>query len=147
VDGREPLPVESLLGLAGLRAESDTVREPRLGIGTDADSIGLRITQIGSGAAAAAGARVGDRIVSLGDVAITNDESFETFRAHYSGTTLATLPFVVRRGAETLTLQLPVRLSTRPRTRVLPLSGASAKAIRIRHGILTGSPAPTGSNP
>jgi predicted metalloprotease with PDZ domain len=143
VDGREQLPIDSILKLAGLRYESDTVREPRLGIGTSVDSTGLRITQVGSsGAAAVAGAQSGDQIVSIGDVAVTNDDSFETFRTRYSGTTLATLPLVVRRGGQTLTLQLPVRLSTRPRVRVLPLPGASAKAVRVRHGILTGSPPP-----
>jgi len=143
VDGREPLPIDSLFRLAGLRFVSDTVREPRLGVATATDSTGLRITQLGStGAAAAAGARVGDRIVSLGDVPITNDDSFQTFRTRYAGTTLATLPLVVQRGGETLTLQLPMRLSARARTSVTPLSGASAKASSIRHGILTGSPPP-----
>jgi predicted metalloprotease with PDZ domain len=141
VDGREPLPVDSVLALAGLRFESDTVREPRLGVGTSTDPSGIRITQVAStGAAAAAGARVGDQIVSIGDAMITNDASFESFRARYAGTTQMTLPLVVRRGAETLTLQLPVRLSTRLRTRVTPLPGAPAKAVRIRHGILTGQP-------
>lgn len=143
VDGREPLPVDSVLQLAGLRFESDTVREPRLGIGTSSDSSGVRISQLGStGASAAAGARVGDQIVSIGDVMIANDDSFEKFRTRYAGTTLTTLPLVVRRGAESLTLQLPVRLSSRLRTRVMPLPNAAAKASRIRHGILTGSPSP-----
>jgi predicted metalloprotease with PDZ domain len=141
VDGREPLPVDSLLQLAGLRFHGDTIREPRLGIGTAVDSTGLRISQITpTGAAAAAGARVGDQIVSIGDVTITNDDSFETFRGRYAGTTLATIPLVVRRGTETLTLQLPVRLSTRMRAIVEPVANASAKAVAIRHGLLTGSP-------
>ena len=132
-----------MLPLAGLRFETDTIREPRLGIGTAADSNGVRITDLGStGAAAAAGARVGDRIVSIGDVTIVNNGSLENFRARYAGTTLTTLLLVVRRGAETITLQIPVRLSPRGRTHVVPLPNASAKASRIRHGILTGSPPP-----
>src|SRR5256714_3854967 len=139
VDGREPLPVESVLSLAGLRFESDTIREPRLGIGTASDSNGVRISQVAStSAAAAAGARVGDQIVSIGDVMITNDDSFEKFRTRYAGTKETTLPLIVRRGPESLTLQLPIRLSTRVRTRVVPLPNASAKASRIRHGILSG---------
>jgi len=139
VDGREPLPVEPVLALAGLRFESDTIREPRLGIGTASDSSGVRISQVASSsAAAAAGARVGDQIVSIGDVMITNDDSFEKFRTRYAGTKETTLPLIVRRGPESLTLQLPIRLSTRVRTRVVPLPNASAKASRIRHGVLTG---------
>jgi predicted metalloprotease with PDZ domain len=148
VDGREPLPVDSVLQLAGLRFHGDTIREPRLGIGTAVDSTGLKISQIGpTSAAAAAGARVGDQIVSIGDVTITNDDSFDTFRGRYAGTSLTTIPLVVRRGAEALTLQLPVRLSTRMRATVEPVPNASAKALAIRHGLLTGSPAVTAPLP
>jgi predicted metalloprotease with PDZ domain len=143
VIGREPLPLESVLALAGLRSESDTIREPRLGIGTSSDASGVRISQVvSSGAAAAAGARAGDQIVSIGDVMITSDDAFESFRSRYTGTTLTSLPLVVRRGAETLTFQLPVRLGARLRMRLMPVANASAKAARIRHGILTGSPPP-----
>jgi hypothetical protein len=73
-------------------------------------------------------------------VTITNDDSFETFRGRYAGTVLTTIPLVVRRGTETLTLQLPVRLSTRVLAIVSPVGNASAKAVAIRHGLLTGSP-------
>ena len=139
VDGREPLPVDSVLRLAGLRAESDTVREPRLGISTSSDSSGVAITQLSpTGAAAAAGARQGDRLISIGDVMISNDDSFEAFRSRYAGTALTTLPLAVRRGAETFTIQLPVRLTIRVETRVLPVPNALEKALRIRKGILKG---------
>jgi predicted metalloprotease with PDZ domain len=140
VDGREPLPIDSVLRLAGLRSESDTIREPRLGISTATDASGVSITQITStGAAAAAGARVGDKIASIGDLSISNDDSFMTVRTRYAGTTATTLPLVVRRGTETITLQLPVRLVTRVQARVLPIPNASPKALRIREGILRGS--------
>ncbi|HEY3133944.1 MAG TPA: PDZ domain-containing protein [Gemmatimonadaceae bacterium] len=140
VDGRETLPTDSVLSLAGLQSRSDTVLAPRLGISTSVDSTGVRVIEVSSsGAAAAAGLRVGDRIVSIGDVAITNDDSFGVFRSRYAGTTLTSLPLVVRRGAESITLQLPVRLFTRVQTRVSPIPGASEKAVRIRTGILNGS--------
>jgi predicted metalloprotease with PDZ domain len=143
VDGREQLPVDSVLRLAGLRSESDTIREPRLGIATSIDSGGVSITQLSpTAAAAAAGARAGDKFVSIGDVTISNDDSFEAFRSRYAGTTMTTLPLVIRRGAETITLQLPVRLTARVQASVLPIPGASQKASMIRHGILTGSPPP-----
>jgi predicted metalloprotease with PDZ domain len=139
VDGRERLPVDSVLALAALAVKSDTIREPRLGVGTATDSTGVTITEvISSGAAAAAGVNSGDRLVSIGDVAITNDDSLEAFRARYSGTTLTTLPLVLRRGTQAITLQLPVRLSIRVRTIVSPIPNASEKAVRIRNGILKG---------
>jgi predicted metalloprotease with PDZ domain len=140
VDGREPLPVDSVLRLAGLRSETDTIREPRLGISTSTDSTGVSITQLApTGAAAAAGARTGDRIISIGDFTISNDNSFEAWRARYAGTTLTTLPMTVRRGNETITLQLPIRLNSRVQTRVLPVPNAPERAVRIREGILKGS--------
>ncbi len=140
VDGREPLPVDSVLSLAGLRSQSDTIREPRLGVSPTTDSAGVSITQLSpTGAAAAAGAHTGDRFVSIGDVMISNDDSFDKFRARYAGTTMTMLPLVVRRGGETITLQLPVRLATRVQTRVLPIPNAPEKAVRIRSGILRGS--------
>ena len=140
VDGREPLPVDSVLRLAGLRFKGDTVREPRLGISTGTDGT---ITQLSTtGAAAAAGARVDDRIVSIGDVVISKDDAFETFRSQYAGTTLTTLPLVIRRGGETVTLQLPVRLTIRVQTTVVPVPDAPEKAVRIRTGILRGLPSP-----
>jgi predicted metalloprotease with PDZ domain len=139
VDGREPLPIESVLALAALRFESDTVREPRLGIATGPDTGGVKVTQVAStGAAALAGVHVGDRLVSIGDVRIVNDDSLAAFRARYGGTTLTSLPLVLVRGDQTMTLQLPIRMSLMPRTRVLPVSNASGKALAIRHGILTG---------
>ena len=138
VDGREPIPVDSLLALAALRVKSDTLREPRLGIGTATDSLGVTITGVAANSAGAvAGLTAGDRLVSIGEVAISNDSTFDVFRARYNGTTATTLPLVVKRGTQTLTLQLPVRLVQRVRTVVTPLPGAPRKAAAIRHGILT----------
>src|SRR3954465_3805243 len=140
VDGREPLPVDSGLRLAGLQARSDTTREPRLGIQTATDTGGVAITQVNAhGAAGAAGGRLGDRIVSIGDVAITNDDSFAGFRARYAGTASTTLPLVVRRAGQTITLQLPVRLVPSVNTIVTPIPNSPEKAVRIRNGIMRGS--------
>jgi predicted metalloprotease with PDZ domain len=140
VDGREPLPIDSVMRLAALQVKTDTLREPRLGIETATDSSGVRVTTVGpTGAAAAAGLQVGDRIVSIGDVAITDDDSFTAFRSHYTGTNQTSLPLVIRRGTTTTTLQLPVRLFTRAQTVVSPMPGATDKAVRIRNGILRGT--------
>jgi predicted metalloprotease with PDZ domain len=134
------MPIDSVLALAALRVHTDTLREPRLGVGTATDSSGITITQVSpTGAGAAAGLATGDRLVSIGDVAITNDSSFDAFRARYNATSATTLPLVVKRAGQALTLQLPVRLAPRVRTAVSELPNASEKAIRIRIGILKGS--------
>ena len=140
VDGREAIPIDSILRIAALRVSSDTIREPRLGVQTGSDTAGITITQIvPSGAAAASGAQVGDRIVSIGAASITNDDSFDAFRARYAGTRATSLPLVIRRGSQTMTLQLPVRLSARTQVRVTPIPNAPEKAVRIRTGILKGT--------
>ena len=142
VDGREPLPLDSVLALAGLRVETDTIREPRLGIATALDSGTARVTQIfAGGAAAEAGIQVGDRLVSLGGIPVSDDNSFATFRARYAGTAETALAAVLRRGGELRTIQIPVRLFTRTAVRVLPRSDAAPKAVRILHGLLTGTEA------
>jgi predicted metalloprotease with PDZ domain len=140
VDGRERYPVDSMLALAGLRALTDTIREPRLGIGTGTvGTDGIEVTQVTvKGAAAEAGVRVGDLLVSIGEQQMTSNASLGAFRTHYNGTSAQTLPLVVRRGGELLTLQLPVRLATRTVVRVVPLANASPKAVRIRTSLVRG---------
>ena len=139
VDGRERPPIDSILALAALQVKTDTLREPRLGAGIATDSIGATITQIvPGGAGAAAGLASGDRVVSIGDVAINADSSFDVFRRYYNKTAATTLPLVVKRGAQTLTLQLPVRLTPRVVTVVSPVPNASKKAVEVRTGILKG---------
>jgi predicted metalloprotease with PDZ domain len=140
VDSRQQIPIDSLLALAALRVKTDTLREPRLGTGIATDSIGAIITQVvQGGAGAAAGLTSGDRLVSIGDVAINADSSFDVFRRRYNKTTATTLPLVVKRGTQTVTLQLPVRLTPRIVTVVSPVPNAPEKAVRIRTGILKGS--------
>ena len=140
VDGRDPLPLDSILPLAGLRVETDSIREPRLGISTALDSGEARVTDVSpTGAAAAAGIQAGDRLVSLGGVRVGDYVSFGAFRARYAGTTLTSLPAVVRRNGELRTTQFPVRLVVRTQVRVVAVPDAPAKAVRIRHGILGGT--------
>ena len=140
VDGREPLPFDSVLPLAGLRMVVDSVWEPLLGISTVADSGAARVSFVSPvGAAAQGGIRVGDLLLSVGGIPIGDDNSFATFRQRYAGTNLASVPALVRRGGATLTLQVPVRLYGRTQVRIEPVPGASAKAARIRHGLLAGT--------
>ena len=141
VTGRDRLPLDSALSLAGLRLVRLTIREPRLGVTTATDSGGVRIAAIMPGGAASdAGLRVADVFVNVGEVRISNDNSFGQVRARYAGTTLGTLPVVVRRGSDTLTLSVPVRLVERTETRVVPSATASDKAVKLRHSIFSDVP-------
>lgn len=140
IDGREPFPYTRVLPLAGLRLRTDTMRSPRLGVLTQMDSAGVVVTDVEPESAAdAAGIRPGDILVRVGDIAV-NDPTFgERFRARYRTGEGQTLPVVVRREGRETTLQLAIRMATTTRDVIEFAASPSAKAARIRRGILTGS--------
>ncbi len=143
VDGREPFPWDSILPLAGLRAVSDSVREPRLGIASMMDSAGnVRIMQVEPGSAAAdAGLQPGDILVSLAGIPVTADDFGVQFRARYASpgaSTDSTVAVVIRRGGRPITARAPLQFRTRIVHRLEPAPQATPKALRIRNGILHG---------
>jgi len=140
IDGREPFPWDSILPLAGLRLVPDSIREPRLGIFTRPDSGRMRVMQIEPGSAAAqAGVAIGDVLVSIGDIPVGPDFG-QQFRARYGGAgQLATaIPVVVRRGSQSLTLQVQMQYRVRVEHRIVADPAAGDKARRVRDGILRG---------
>jgi predicted metalloprotease with PDZ domain len=139
IDGRDPFPFDQILPLAGLRMASDTVREPRLGISSAADSSGIIVAAVlPGGAAEVAGVRPGDRLLSIGDLSVTNPEFGPAFRARYGKDDGGPLPIKVRRGADTLTLNGKVVLVSRVEHRLEADPSATEKAVRIRNGIMRG---------
>ena len=143
IDGREPFPWDSVLPLAGLRAVTDTMREPRLGIASAVDSTGeVRVMQVEPGSAASdAGLQPGDVLVSLANIPVTAADFGAQFRAHYShgaGAQDATVAVVIRRGVRTLTLHAPLRFRLHLVHRLDADPQASSRAARIRSGILRG---------
>ena len=141
VDGREAFPWDSILPLSGLRAVRDP--QPRLGIFTTVDSAGIRITQLEpGGAAAAAGVREGDYLLAVGDIPVTDPDFGARFRERYARAAEGTpISLRVRRVAQTLTLRAQLRFSPGA-YRIVPDANASAKARRIRDGILQGRTTP-----
>jgi predicted metalloprotease with PDZ domain len=141
VDGREPYPWDRVLPLAGLRMVTDSVREPRLGIGTMQDSTGaIVITQVVPGSSAQeAGLQRGDVLLELSDIAVADPQFGPKFRQRMAKSEGAPLPIKVRRGAQTLTLTGKVRLVAREQTRLEVDASAPAKAVRVREGILRGT--------
>ena len=140
VDGRDRFPWETLLPLAGMRIVADTIRVPVIGVTTQADSTGIRVVEILPGSAAsAAGVRVGDYILAVGDVVVDDPNFGEQFRARYANQAGAAIPLRVRRAGEPLTLQARVEFSTQVQRRAEEDPGASPKAARLRNGILRGA--------
>lgn len=139
IDGREPFPFDQILPLAGMRMVNDTVRDPRLGISTNADSSGIVVIGvIAGGPAEAAGVRAGDRLLAIGDLSVTDPNFGPAFRSRFGKEEGAPLPIKVRRGTDTLTLNGKVVLAARVEHRIEADSSASEKAVRIRNGILKG---------
>jgi predicted metalloprotease with PDZ domain len=144
IDGREPFPWESVLPLAGMRVRSDTIREPRVGVLTQADSAGVVVSSVEAGSAAGeAGIQPGDVLVQVGEIPVTDASFGARFRSRYGRADGETIPVAVKRGGQTVTLSMKVRITTRIHDSAVFDRSASPKALRIRKGILTGT---TGGN-
>jgi predicted metalloprotease with PDZ domain len=141
VDGREAYPWSTLLPLAGLRMVTDTVMQPRMGIGSNADSNGIHVTQVAPGSSAEeAGVQVGDLLLAVGDIQLTTDNDFgPAFRKAYGSRGGEDLNYTVRRGGQTVVLKGRVKLLPLISSHIEADPAASPKAARIRHGILAGT--------
>ena len=139
IDGRDPYPWQSMLKTAGMRLVPDST--PRIGVTTASDSSGaVRVVDVEAGTTAAlAGVTAGDEIVSVGEIAVNDADFGAKFRLRYAGRPSGSpLPIVVKRGVGTLTLRGSLSyVAAAPRITEDP--AASAKAIRIRNGILRGT--------
>jgi predicted metalloprotease with PDZ domain len=144
VDGREPFPYDQVLPLAGLRLARDTIREPRVGIGTVQDSSGVHVTEIVAGsAAAAAGVQQGDMLLAVGGISADDPEWSAKFRARFARAAEGSeLPIRVRRGTSEQTLVARLHFVPRVASRLEENPRASGKARRIRDGLLKGTTTP-----
>jgi len=138
VEGREPYPWDRVLPLAGLRATRPPA--PRLGVYTIVDTGGVLVTRVEEGSsAAAAGVKEGDYLLAVGDISVADEQFGEHFRAKF-GTAAEGSPLVVkvRRGGQTVSLTGKLRFA--PGDIILGADPkASAKAVRIRNGLLKGT--------
>jgi predicted metalloprotease with PDZ domain len=143
IDGREPFPWATTLPLAGMRIVSDTIREPRLGVSSAPVPSGTGVVITGvdpTGAAAEAGVREGDILLSIGDIVVQDQTFGPQFRQQFASRGEgAPIDLRVKRGEQEISLQAKVRMVARVETRVEADPGASAKAARIRSGILRGT--------
>jgi len=140
IDGREPFPYDKVLPLAGLRLARDTTRVPQLGIASLQDSTGLHVTEvIPESSAAAAGVQPGDQLISVGGFNADDPNWTDKFRSRYARQPEGTeLPVVVRRNGAEQTLTARLRFVTRVGSRLVEDPRASAKARRVRDGLLRG---------
>jgi predicted metalloprotease with PDZ domain len=144
IDGRDAYPWDSVLPLAGLRLVRTTINEPRVGIGTVQDSSGVHVTEVVIGSAAeAAGVQPGDLLLSVGGISADDPTWSAKFRAKYARLPEGSpLPIVVRRNGREQTLDARLHFVQRIESRLAENPRPSAKARRIREGILRGTTRP-----
>ena len=138
VDGREPYPWDTALKSIGLRLVPDST--PYIGVSTGTDAAGaVRVMQIQRDSPAEhAGVKIGDELLSIGDLAVADNEFGPKFRLRYAGRATGTpLAIVVRRGTESVSLPgLLGYTDNDPRLAEDP--NATPKQVRLRNGILRG---------
>jgi predicted metalloprotease with PDZ domain len=141
IDGREPFPFDSVLPLAGLRIFTERMVRPSLGISVSSDDEGLRVVQVVvSGPGATAGVKLGDYLVKVGGLDPEEPDYEKKFNEKFSGMPPGgTIPIEIRRGTQRLTLNAPVRFNTTETRRLIEVTNADPKAIRVRDGLLTGT--------
>lgn len=141
VDGREPFPWTRIGPLAGILYRADSTRELRLGISTIADSSRVFVTNVVPGSAAdEAGVEPGDQLIKVGDIEVTDDNFGMRYRTRYGSDEGAKLPLVIRRKDAERTLQIAVRRELVVNVALEWDPKAGPKALRIREGILKGTP-------
>ena len=140
INGRDSLPYEAVFAKAGIKVTKAITSVPFLGVGSAPGANGMEIQSVTPGsAAAAAGLQVGDVLVSVGDIAIVAEQDWaSTFRSRYRGRAGQTLPIVVRRGAQQLTLNTVVRERSSARYSLSRAANLTLKQSRIWQGIATG---------
>jgi predicted metalloprotease with PDZ domain len=144
IDGREGYPWDAMLPLAGMRLARDTVNEPRVGIATVQDSSGVHVTEVVPGSAAeGAGVQPGDLLLSVGGISADDPTWSAKFRAKYARLPDGSpVPILVRRNGREQTLQARLHFVVRVESRLIEDPRPSAKARRIRDGILRGTTTP-----
>lgn len=140
IEGRDPYPWAAILPLAGLRVTADSTKIVQIGIGGAADSSGaVRVSFVAPmSSAATAGILPGDRVDQLADIPMHGDSSLASFRRRYANAT-GTVPVILTRAGQQMTVQLPIQSRVDVTHRIEATTDASPKAVRVRHGLLTGT--------
>ncbi len=140
IDGRDPYPWQTVLPLAGLQLVADSVSVPVIGVTMSQEDNGSRITAVAPGSTAEqAGVQPGDDLVSVGDIPGSAPSLAEHLRAKYGNTHNTIVPITITRNGKQSSLAAPLQFTWRVTQRIVPLSNASPKAVRVRSGILHGT--------
>lgn len=142
VDGRAAFPYDSIFPLAGLRLLVESSVQPALGVSVSADEQGARVVQvIVGGPGNTAGIKLGDYLVTIGGLSVTDADFTRKFNSKFAGLPPgATIPVQIKRDTQTMTVNALARFTTSETRRLIAVADASAKAVRIREGLLSALP-------
>ena len=142
INGREPLPYESVFPKAGLTVARESISNPFLGVNAQPGDSGKVVIQgvVPGSAAEAAGLAPGDVLLKVGEIDIRADEDWSVkFRSRYRGKSGSPLTLAITRGGQAMTLTTQVRERAAVSFTVSANAAPTAKQARIWRGLTTGS--------
>jgi len=142
INGREPLPYDSVFAKAGIAVARKTQSTPFLGLNAQPGDSGKLVVQgvVPGSAAEAAGLEPGDVLLKVGEIETRPDEDWGVkFRDRYRGKAGAPLAISVTRGGRALNLSTQVRERTLVSFTLTPAPSPSPKQARLWRGLATGS--------
>jgi predicted metalloprotease with PDZ domain len=142
INGREPLPYESVLPKAGIAVVRKTSSVPFLGVNAQPNEHGKLVVRdvVPGSAAEVAGLAAGDELLKVGDVETRTDGDWASnFRQQYRGKAGASLTITAQRGGQTITLTTQVRERTSTAFTLTPAAAATPKQTKLWRGLTTGS--------
>jgi len=142
INGRDPLPYESVFSKAGIAVERQTTSNPFLGVNAQPNDQGKMVVQgvVPGSAAEAAGLAPGDVLLKIGEVELRPEEDWAVkFRQRYRGQAGAPLAIAVQRAAQPLTLTTQVHERTAVSYSLKLLPSPSPKQAEIWRGLTAGS--------
>ena len=142
INGREPLPYDSVFAKAGIAVTRKTQSTPFLGLNAQPSDSGKLVVQgvVPGSAAEAAGLEPGDVLLKVGEIETRPDEDWGVkFRDRYRGKAGAPLAISVTRGGRALNLSTQVRERSLVSFTLTPAPSPSPKQAKIWRGLATGS--------
>src|SRR5436189_6327273 len=142
VNGREPLPYESVFAKAGIAVVRKTLSSPFLGLNAQPGDSGKLVVQgvVPGSAAEAAGLEPGDVLLKVGEIETRPDEDWGAkFRERYRGQAGAPLVIGVTGAGRALSLRTQVRERTLGAFALTAAPSPSAKPASVWYGLASRS--------